>query len=54
MRKSCFIVALSTIEKQSREQAFKQSVDDMKSWYICDLLSLPKISSMLVVRCRCV
>ena len=39
MRKSWFIVAVSTIEKQSREQTFKQSVEDMKSWYICDLLS---------------
>ena len=28
------------LKKQSREQAFKQSVDDIKYWYICDVLSL--------------
>ena len=54
MRNRCFVLGVSRIEKQSREQAFKQSTEDIKCWYICDFLSLPKCSSMLVVRCRCV
>ena len=37
-----------------KEQIFKQSADDIKCWYIRDFLSLPKCSSILVVRCRCV
>ena len=41
IRNWCFVLAASRIEKQSREQAFKQSADDIKCWYICDFLSLP-------------
>ena len=38
----CFVLEVSKIEKQPREQAFKQLDDDIKCWYICDFLSLPK------------
>ena len=39
MRNWCFVVTVSRIEKQSHKQAFKQSADDIKCWYICDFLS---------------
>ena len=42
MSNCCFVLAVSRIKKQSREQACKQSADDIKCWYICDFLSLPK------------
>ena len=38
MRNWCFVLAVSRIKKQSREQAFKKSADDIKCWYICDVL----------------
>ena len=53
-RNWCFVLAVSRIEKQSREQAYKQSADDIKCSYIYDFLYLPKCSSILVVRFRCV
>ena len=34
MRNWCFFIAVSRKEKQSLEQGFKQSVDDIKCWYI--------------------
>ena len=35
-----FVLAIS--RKHSHEQAFKQSVDDIKCWYVCDLyMNLP-------------
>ena len=49
-----FVIAVSRIKKQLRQQTFKQSADDIKCWYIFDFLSLPKCLSILVVRCRCV
>ena len=38
MRNGCFPLAVSIIEKQSREQALKQSTDDIKCWYLCDFI----------------
>ena len=54
IRNGCFVFTVSRIEKQSREKAFKPSADGSKGWYICDFLSLPKCSTILVVRCWCV
>ena len=54
MRNGCFVLAVSRIEKQSGEGAFKQSVDGITCCYVCDFLFLPKCSSILGVRCRCV
>ena len=34
MRNRCFVLAISRIEKQSREQVFKQSADDIKCYLL--------------------
>ena len=47
MRYWRFLLAVSEIEQQSREQALKHSVYDIKCWYICDFLSLQKCLSIL-------
>ena len=43
MRNWCFVLAESIIEKQSLEEAFKESADYIKYLYVCDFLSLPKV-----------
>ena len=31
-----FVIVVSRIKKQLRQQTFKQSADDIKCWYVCD------------------
>ena len=47
MRNGCFVLAVSRIEKQSVKKAFKQSVDDINYWYICDFLFLETFDTYL-------
>ena len=47
----CFVLAVSKTEKHSLEHLSKHSLDKTRCWYVCDFLSLPKCSSILVVKC---
>ena len=48
----CFVLAFSKTQKQYLEHLSKDYVEDVKCLSMCDFLSLPKCSSVLVVTSR--